>query len=92
MAERSVGVRELKERLSAYLRRVQSGETIVVTVHGRAVGRILPASLPLEDRLRGMVSTGALAWNGKKLKTGRKPVARVRGKGTVAGLLVAGRE
>jgi prevent-host-death family protein len=35
-------VRELKARLSRYLRRVQQGEEIVITHRGQPVGRILP--------------------------------------------------
>jgi prevent-host-death family protein len=37
-----VGVRELRNNLSRYLARVQSGEEVVVTDHGRAVARVLP--------------------------------------------------
>lgn len=38
-----VGVRELKNRLSAYLRRVARGERVVVTMHGKPVAEIWPA-------------------------------------------------
>jgi prevent-host-death family protein len=37
-----VAVRELKARLSEYLRRVEAGEVIGVTSRGRRVARILP--------------------------------------------------
>lgn len=37
-----VSVRELKARLSEYLRRVQQGEELVITRHGRPVGRLVP--------------------------------------------------
>lgn len=49
----SVGVRELRQRASELLRRVEAGETIEVTDHGRPVAVLapLPASSPL-DRLR----------------------------------------
>lgn len=36
-----VPVRELKDRLSEYLRRVQAGEEVVVTSHGRAIVRMV---------------------------------------------------
>lgn len=36
-----VSVRELKNRLSEYLRRVQSGEQILVTSHGKPVGQLI---------------------------------------------------
>ena len=41
MRERSVGIRELKSKLSACVREVKRGGTIVVTEHGRRVARII---------------------------------------------------
>jgi prevent-host-death family protein len=47
-----VGIRELRNNLSRYLARVQSGEEVVVTDHGRAVARVLPLrGAPTLDRL-----------------------------------------
>jgi prevent-host-death family protein len=60
MSELRVGVRELKSRLSEYLRRVKLGETILVTEHGHPLGRIVPAEMPLEDKMKGMISSGAM--------------------------------
>jgi len=37
-------IRDLKDHLSQYLRRVQRGEEIVVTSHNRPVARLVPAS------------------------------------------------
>ncbi len=37
-------VRELKDHLSDYLRRVQQGEEIVVTSHNRPVAKLVPFS------------------------------------------------
>ncbi len=39
-----IGVRELRQHASRYLRRVASGETIEVTDRGRAVARLVPVS------------------------------------------------
>ena len=46
----TVGVRELRENLRAYLARVKAGEEIVVTERGKPVARVAPAdpSDPLE--------------------------------------------
>jgi len=42
-----VTVRELKSRLSEYLRKVQAGAEIVVTSHGKAVARLVaPGTRP----------------------------------------------
>ena len=49
----AIGVRELRQRASDYLRRVAAGETFEVTNHGRPVALLtpIPNSSPLE-RLR----------------------------------------
>ena len=61
----------------------------MITEHGRAVGRIVPAGQSLDERLQGMRQAGALVWSGKRL--GRvTPVGRAR-RGTVADLLVENR-
>ncbi len=41
-----VGVRELKQSLSSYLRRVRRGESITVTDHGEPIARLVPAGMP----------------------------------------------
>lgn len=46
-----VGVRELRQNLSVYLRRVAAGEALEVTERGRPVGLLVPlpeGSTPLE--------------------------------------------
>jgi len=37
-----VGVRELRQNLSIYLRRVRAGQTLEVTERGRPVARLMP--------------------------------------------------
>ena len=36
------GIRELKDNLSAYIRRVEAGERVAVTAHGRVVAELVP--------------------------------------------------
>ena len=67
MTEMRVGTRELKNKLSEYLRRVKAGETIIVTEHGKTIGQIVPIKSTLEERIQAMVSAGQAEWNGKKL-------------------------
>ncbi|MDQ6701121.1 MAG: type II toxin-antitoxin system prevent-host-death family antitoxin, partial [Acidobacteriota bacterium] len=38
----NIGIRELKDNLSRYIRRIEAGERIVVTAHGRAVAELVP--------------------------------------------------
>ena len=42
MDERRAGVRELRQNVSVYLRRVQRGERLEVTDHGRPVAVLAP--------------------------------------------------
>lgn len=47
---KTVNVATLKEKLSAYLRKVQEGEEIIVTSHRRPVARVVPESEALDIR------------------------------------------
>lgn len=38
----STGIRELKDNLSQYVRRIEAGERIAVTAHGRVVAELVP--------------------------------------------------
>ncbi len=56
--EGEVGVRELHDRLSEYLERVEQGEELIVTRRGRAVARLtgVDARRPFEDlERRGLI-------------------------------------
>jgi prevent-host-death family protein len=91
MSEIRVGVRDLKSRLSEYLRKVKQGHTIVVTDHGKPIGRLLPAEQTLEERLQVLCQIGLVAWNGQKLMP-REPAAVNRGERQVSDILVEMRE
>jgi prevent-host-death family protein len=85
-----VGVRELKSRLSHYLRLTKAGESVIITERGQPIGRIVPEQQPLSERLAALTATGLAQWNGLPLPPAR-PVARTRGDQTVADLLVEDR-
>jgi prevent-host-death family protein len=53
-----VGVRELRQNLSVYLRRVEQGETLDVTEHGRLVARLAPAPAPELTILERLIAEG----------------------------------
>jgi prevent-host-death family protein len=60
-----IGVRELRQRASEYLRRVEAGETIEVTDRGRPVALLTPIpDVPPIERLRasGEIETGMAGW------------------------------
>ena len=91
MPSTTVGVRELKARLSYYLQQVKAGATLVITEHHRPIGRIVPAHLTLDERLQALADAGLVAWSGKSLAA-LEPVAKTCGPHTVADLLVEDRE
>lgn len=53
-----VGVRELRQNLSVYLRRVEAGEAFEVTEHGRPVALLGPAPEPPRSRLDQLIAEG----------------------------------
>jgi len=55
--EKRVGVRELRQNLSVYLRRVKLGETYEVSERGKPVALLTPAP-SLSTALRRLVSSG----------------------------------
>jgi prevent-host-death family protein len=58
---REIGVRELKQSLSATLRAVGRGQQVRVTVRGKAVADIVPAgAAALDDPLRELAAAGRL--------------------------------
>lgn len=66
--ETTVGIRDLKTRLSEYMQRVKGGQSIVITEHGKPVGRILPVEISLADRIEMLRKAGLVEWSGKKLR------------------------
>lgn len=81
MAAKRIGVRELKNNLSATLARVRRGETITVTDRNQAVAVIVPAhpAEHLDQVLHTLAKSGRLAWSGGK-PAGLKNAPRVRGR------------
>jgi prevent-host-death family protein len=76
--DRRVGIRELRQNLSVYLRRVASGETLEVTERGDPVALLTPA-LPESTPIRRLVSTGrATAPSGNVLELGPPPLRKRR--------------
>ena len=86
-----VGTRELKSKLSEYMRRVKGGETIIVTERGKTIGQIIPVKPTIEEKLQSVVDSGLADWNGKKVKPG-KPVAVNQGKKQVSDLVAEDRD
>ncbi len=78
---RAAGVREIKNKLSEYLRYVAQGETVLVTDHGRVVAQLAPPPLqappPLaeDEALRRLAAAGKVRLPEEKAPGfGRGPV------------------
>ena len=75
-------MRELHDRLSEHLERVEQGATLVVTRRGRRIARLSSTDLedPLEDLVRRGLITGPT-----RARTSRR--ARVQATGSVSDLV-----
>ncbi|MDH7485627.1 MAG: type II toxin-antitoxin system prevent-host-death family antitoxin [Anaerolineae bacterium] len=95
----TVGARELKDRLAYYLQTVRSGKTVVVTIRGEPVARLVPVvraderGLPpeVEERMWDLAARGVLEWSGASYRL-PEPVAENRGAGLLSDLVVEDRE
>lgn len=86
-----IGVRELKASLSAVLRRVSRGETIRVTMRGRAVADIVPAGVAdHDDAVRALVAQGRVVPPGRARP--ERPPRIARSKRSASALVLAERE
>jgi len=76
----SVGIRELKNKLSRYLERVKEGESLAVTEHGKVIAYILPAEKSQDyEGLVRMVREAKADWSGGKPSGSPEP-AEAKGK------------
>jgi len=58
MEKDTVGIRELKDKASTIIDRVEDGEAITVTKHGRPVARIVSATAP--RHLAALIADGSV--------------------------------
>lgn len=75
-----VGVRELKNRLSFYLKKVEQGEKIEITHRGEVIAFVVPAKKEaVSEELLDLMRSGMATWSGKK-PTGSPCPVKTRGK------------
>jgi prevent-host-death family protein len=91
---RAVGVREVKNKLSEYLRIVAEGETVLVTDRGRVVAQLAPPpthappALSEDEALRRLAAAGKVRLPRAKVPSpGAGPVAGVPAGIDVAAIL-----
>ena len=59
----STGIRQLKNNLSRFVRRIEAGERITVTAHGRVVAQLVPPGKTTKgrsNRYDELVDTGVI--------------------------------
>jgi prevent-host-death family protein len=61
----SVGVKELKAKLSSFIAKAREGEEIVITDHGRDVALLTPLSRE-RRAVKSLMHQGKAKWNGGK--------------------------
>ncbi|MEX2459310.1 MAG: type II toxin-antitoxin system prevent-host-death family antitoxin [Actinomycetota bacterium] len=79
-----VGVRQLREELSAWLDQVKAGDTIVVTERGRPIGRIVPVQG--EPKLEQLIADGVIT-PARAPRRKIRPEDLIKAKGTVSDLV-----
>ena len=76
----TVGIRELKDKLSLYLKRVEQGAWVEVTNRGKVVALLIPARRrKAAEELLELVEEGLASWSGGKPQGSLQPV-QVRGR------------
>ena len=91
MAMLHVGVRDLRQKLSHYLDIARAGQAVAITGHGKVIAQLVPAETGLKGRLEALQAAGMINWRGNRLPVA-KPVAKLKGKKTVADLVSEMRE
>lgn len=61
----SVGIKELKARLSSYVDKVRHGEEVVITEHGKDVALVIPISRE-RKAVKSLLEAGRAKWSGGK--------------------------
>ena len=76
----ATGIKDLKNRLSYYLREVKRGEKILVTEREKVIATIVPVDRAEEDStILSLVQEGFAVWKGGKPVGSIHPV-RIKGK------------
>ncbi len=64
--EETVGIREMKQSLSRYIREGKKGKTITITDRGSPVARLSPVERSIHPEALKMVEEGMTSWHGNK--------------------------
>jgi len=87
----SVGVREIRQNISVYLRRVEQGEAFTVTDRGRPVALLSPLP-PDDDPLSALVASGQLTPGTGRWEDLPPPLPAMPGQPTLSEILAEMRD
>ena len=86
----TIGIRKLKENLSRYMKKVKTGEKILITDRKKEIAVILPlGNKAREEKIYRLLQRGAASWSGGKPAGMPKRIVS-RGK-SVSGAVMEGR-
>jgi prevent-host-death family protein len=89
-----VPIRDLKDRLSEYLRLASEGEEIIITLHKRPIAKIVPMGNAPESEADAITRLNALPWiragNGERPQGSRNMARPPRHGGLVSALAEPG--
>ena len=75
MTQYKISISDFRAHMSAYLKDLQMGHTIIVTSHGKPIAQILPTKADLMERVKALQDAGLIEWSGKK-PSAHTPAAR----------------
>lgn len=87
----NVGIRELKDHLSSYVKKVKKGGIITITERGKAVAEIVPMKEKNDEKkLADLVREGKISWGGGEKPGGLENPPKIKGK-TVSEIVIEDR-
>ncbi|HHT9106741.1 MAG TPA: type II toxin-antitoxin system Phd/YefM family antitoxin [Candidatus Wujingus californicus] len=87
---KTVGIKELKNKLSYYLRKIKKGEKVAITEREKIIATIVPVERVDEDsKLLSLIEEGFAVWKGGKPLGSERPV-KIKGK-TVSDIVIEDR-
>jgi len=65
--EKTIGIRELKTKISQVINAVRRGESTIITYHGKPLARIVPFEPAEETELDNLMRSPSIDWDGQMI-------------------------
>ncbi len=82
-----IGVRELKNNLNKYLKRVKEGNSFIITEHNRSIALVEPLVSETMNDIFPLIESGFASWKGGKPSSSSSKIV-LKGKKTAAELVI----